>query len=72
MGLNDALSDQKLLRVLASSLLRSIIVTQPVVENYLNQLAHEHGLVLPPLHLIQGKNKGHSKRMQKEKVVYHS
>jgi len=54
LGLNDAESDQKLLRVLASSLLRSIIVTQPVVENYLNQLAHEHGLVLPPLHLIQG------------------
>ena len=54
LGLNDAESDQKLLRVLASPLLRAIIITQPVVENYLIQLAQKHDLVLPPLHLIQG------------------
>ena len=54
LGLNEAESDQKLLRVLASPLLKAIIVTQPVVENYLNQLAQTHSLRLPPLHLIQG------------------
>ena len=54
LGLNEALSDQKLLRVLASPLLKAIIVTQPVVQNYLAQLAIAHGLRLPPLHLIQG------------------
>ena len=54
LGLNEAVSDQKLLRVLASSLLKAIIVTQPVVENYLNLLAQTHSLRLPPLHLIQG------------------
>ena len=54
LGLNDAESDQKLLRVLASPLLKAVIVTQPVVENYLAQLASSHGLNLPPLHLIQG------------------
>ena len=54
LGLNEAESDQKLLRVLASPLLKAIIVTQPVVENYLNLLAQTHSLRLPPLHLIQG------------------
>ena len=54
LGLNDALSDQKLLRVMASPLLRAMIVTQPVIESYLIQLAHEHDFVLPTLHLIQG------------------
>ena len=54
LGLNEAESDQKLLRVLASPLLKAIIVTQPVVENYLAQLAKQNDLKLPPLHLIQG------------------
>lgn len=54
LGLNDSESDQKLLRVLASPLLKAVIVTQPLVENYLSQLASTHGLKLPPLHLIQG------------------
>jgi lipopolysaccharide transport system ATP-binding protein len=54
LGLGDAQSDQKLLRVLASPLLKDIIVTQPVVERYLTQLAHAHGLSLPPLHMVQG------------------
>ena len=54
LGLNEAESDQKLLRVLASPLLKAIIVTQPVVEKYLTQFANENHLKLPPLHLIQG------------------
>jgi lipopolysaccharide transport system ATP-binding protein len=54
LGLNEAESDQKLLRVLASPLLKAIIVTQPVVENYLAQLAKKNDLKLPPFHLIQG------------------
>jgi len=54
LGLNEAESDQKLLRVLASPLLKAIIVTQSVVENYLEQLAQTNSLRLPPLHLIQG------------------
>jgi lipopolysaccharide transport system ATP-binding protein len=54
LGLGDAESDQKLLRVLASPLLKDIIVTQPVVERYLTQLAQAHGLSLPPMHMVQG------------------
>jgi len=54
LGLGDAHSDQKLLRVLASPLLKDLIVTQPVVASYLRQLAQTHHLMLPPTHLIQG------------------
>jgi lipopolysaccharide transport system ATP-binding protein len=54
LGLDDAQSDQKLLRVLASPLLKAIIVTQPVVERYLTQLAQAHELRLPPMHMVQG------------------
>lgn len=54
LGLGDPQSDQKLLRVLASPLLKDIIVTQPVVERYLTELAQTHGLSLPPLHMVQG------------------
>jgi lipopolysaccharide transport system ATP-binding protein len=54
LGLNEAESDQKLLRMLASPLLKAIIVTQHVVENYLIQLAQANSLRLPPLHFIQG------------------
>ena len=54
LGLGDAESDRKLLRVLASPLLKDIIVTQPVVERYLTQLAQTHGVTLPPVHMVQG------------------
>jgi len=54
LGLGDGQSDQKLLRVLASPLIKDIIVTQPVVERYVTQLALAHGLTLPPMHLVQG------------------
>lgn len=54
LGLGDALSDQKLLGVLASPLLRAVVVTQPVVKSYLLQLAQTHGMTLPEVHLIQG------------------
>lgn len=54
LGLNDAESDNKLVSVLSSPLLKSIIVTQPVVEQYLSQIAQAHGIKLPPVHMIQG------------------
>lgn len=54
LGLGDAESDRKLLRVLASPLLKDIIVTQPVVERYITQLAQTHGMTLPPVHMVQG------------------
>ena len=54
LGLGDAESDRKLLRVLASPLLKDIVVTQPVVERYLAQLAQTHALTLPPVHMVQG------------------
>ncbi len=54
LGLGDAQSDQKLLRVLACPLLKDIIVTQPVVQRYLTELAQNHGLTLPPMHMLQG------------------
>lgn len=54
LGLGEAESDRKLLRVLTSPLLKDIIVTQPVVERYLTQLAQTHGVTLPPVHMVQG------------------
>lgn len=54
LGLGEAESDAKLLRVLASPLLRALIVTQPVVERYVQALAQAHSLQLPPLYLVQG------------------
>ncbi len=54
LGLGDADSDRKLLRVLASPLLKSLIVTQPVIERYVNDLAQAHAIALPPVHLVPG------------------
>ena len=54
LGLGDGDSDAKLLRVLRSPLLRALIVTQPVVERYVQTLAKSHSVQLPPMHLVQG------------------
>lgn len=54
LGLGDEESDRKLLRVLRSPLLRSVIVTQPVVQSYVLEKASDHGIDLAPVQLIQG------------------
>lgn len=54
LGLHEAPSDGKLFQVLASPLLRSLTVTQPVTERYVIDFAAQHGLRLPPLHLVPG------------------
>lgn len=54
LGLGDADSDRKLLRVLGSQWLRQIIVTQPIVQRYIAQLMAQHGKELAPVHLVQG------------------
>ena len=53
-GLNEPESDAKLAAVLASPLLQAIIVTQSVTQDYLQRFAAERGLILPPLHRIDG------------------
>jgi glycosyltransferase involved in cell wall biosynthesis/tetratricopeptide (TPR) repeat protein len=52
--LDEPGSDQKLLRVLGSSLLKGVIVTQPITEKYLKRLASGRGLRMPPIHRIIG------------------
>lgn len=53
-GLREEASDVKLRRVLSSPLLRSLTVTQPVTEQYVNEFANHHGLRLPAMQLIPG------------------
>ncbi len=54
LGLNDANSNRKLMKVLSSPLLRSLIVTQPIIEEYVRQFVQQHRLKLPPIKLVQG------------------
>ncbi len=53
-GLDETESDDKLARVLASPMLRALIATQPVTEQYLRRFAARLGLSLPALHRIDG------------------
>lgn len=53
-GLHEPDSDAKLAAVLTSPLLQAIIVTQPITQDYLQRFAAERGLVLVPLHRIDG------------------
>ena len=54
LGLDEPESDAKLTLVLRSPLLKAIIVTQPVTQDYLHSFAKRHQLKLPPLHRIDG------------------
>lgn len=54
LGLHEAESDAKLLRVLSSPLLRGIITTQPITRSYVQAFAHQHGLPKPALDHIPG------------------
>ena len=53
-GLNEPDSDAKLLRVLASPLLKALIVTQAVTQRYVEDFVRRHRLSLAPLHRIDG------------------
>jgi lipopolysaccharide transport system ATP-binding protein len=53
-GLNEPDSDAKLQRVLASPLLKALIVTQTVTKHYVEDFARRHQLTLAPLHHIDG------------------
>lgn len=54
LGLREAESDAKLLRVLSSPLLRTLTVTQPVTRDYVVDFAQRHRLALPELRCIWG------------------
>ena len=54
LGLNEAVSDAKLLQVLRSPLLSGLVVTQPVTQRYLQDFAAAQGLSLPPVQLVPG------------------
>lgn len=54
LGLHEAESDAKLLRVLSSPLLRGITTTQPITRSYVQAFARQHGLPEPALHHIHG------------------
>lgn len=53
-GLRDAQSDAKLLQVLGSGLLQSVIVTVPVTRDYVLDFMRRHGLPSKPVHLVRG------------------
>jgi lipopolysaccharide transport system ATP-binding protein len=53
-GLDEHASDEKLAAILSSPLLRAVIVTQPVTEQYLRAFAQRLQIQLPELHRIDG------------------
>ncbi|MBX3620369.1 MAG: glycosyltransferase family 4 protein [Rhizobacter sp.] len=53
-GLDELASDVKLLRVLRSPLLRSLVVTQPITDAYVRKFARLHQVQLPSMHRIAG------------------
>lgn len=53
-GIDEADSDDKLRRVLASPLLRGLVVTTPVIARYLGEFAQRESIALPPVTQIAG------------------
>jgi lipopolysaccharide transport system ATP-binding protein len=53
-GIDAADSDEKLRRVLASPLLRGMVVTTPVIARYLGEFARRESIALPPVTEIAG------------------